>query len=124
MLSSIWITFPISVVLGFLSGLGTGGGSLLILWLTLILGMEPSKARLLNLMFFVPSALISGWFRRKQGNVNIRRLLPAIICGCGAAYAVSMFQEQINMEILKKAFGALLIFTGLRELFYRTKAGR
>ena len=37
MLESLPVTLIIGTLLGFLSGLGVGGGSLLILWLTVIL---------------------------------------------------------------------------------------
>ena len=49
----------VGTVLGFLTGLGVGGGSLLILWLNIALGMEQSVARGINLLFFLPSALIA-----------------------------------------------------------------
>ena len=45
MLESLPIVLIVGTVLGFLSGLGIGGGSLLILWLTIVLGMEQSTAR-------------------------------------------------------------------------------
>ena len=51
MLNSLYVAIPVSVALGFLSGLGTGGGSLLILWLTLVLDVPQSEARAMNLMF-------------------------------------------------------------------------
>ena len=55
MLSSTVISVILGGVLGFLTGLGTGGGSLLLLWLTLVLGMDPQTARTVNLMFFIPA---------------------------------------------------------------------
>ena len=101
-------TFPIAVltgsILGFLAGLGIGGGSLLILWLTLVLGMEHPQARLINLLFFLPSALIASFFRWKQGKLNIRKVLPAIIAGCTAAGICSFFSARLDMEVLKKLF--------------------
>ena len=42
----------VGLVLGFLAGLGIGGGSLLILWLTLFANTGPQTARAINLMFF------------------------------------------------------------------------
>ena len=42
MLGSLPFSVLVGTVLGFLSALGIGGGSLLILWLTLVLGWEPS----------------------------------------------------------------------------------
>ena len=67
MLGSLPFSLLVGAVLGFLSALGIGGGSLLILWLTLVLGWEPDRARQVNLLFFLPSALVSTWLRRKQG---------------------------------------------------------
>ena len=106
-------------VLGFLTGLGIGGGSLLILWLTIGIGMEQSVARAINLLFFLPSALIACVFRHKQGTLKIRKLLPAIISGCLFAAFLSWVGPRIEVDIMKRAFGILLIGTGLRELFYK-----
>ena len=51
MLTSLPVSLLVGTVLGFLSGLGIGGGSLLILWLTMVLDMEQSAARFVNLLF-------------------------------------------------------------------------
>ena len=71
MLNSWIISISVAASLGFLSGIGTGGGSLLILWLTLVLGFPPNEARLINLMFFIPSALVACLFHIKQGNDGV-----------------------------------------------------
>ncbi len=111
----------VGTVLGFLTGLGIGGGSLLILWLTIALGMEQSVARGINLLFFLPSALIACCFRWKQGTLKLRKVLPAIVAGSAAAAVFSWIGLQINAGVLKKGFGFLLILTGLRELLYKPK---
>ena len=111
----------VAVILGFLAGLGVGGGSILILWLTIILGMEYPQARIINLLFFLPSAFIATLMRRKQGIVKIKKIFPAILCGCVMAAIFSHVGQQINTELLKKLFGGLLLFTGVRELLYRPK---
>ena len=118
-------TFPVilivGTVLGFLSGIGIGGGSLMILWLTMVLGMEQQMARSINLLFFIPSALIACCFRWKQGTLNFRHILPAAIAGCIAAGIFSLVGQGMNTVLLKKLFGGLLIVTGIRELRYRPK---
>ena len=119
MLESLLVVLSVGTVLGFLAGIGVGGGSLLILWLTLVLGMEHPQARLINLLFFLPSALIASFFRWKQGKLNIRKVLPAIIAGCTAAGICSFFSARLDMEVLKKLFGGLLLITGIRELMYK-----
>ena len=114
----------IGTALGFLSGLGIGGGSLLILWLTLALGMAPDAARTMNLLFFIPSALTAGYFRWRQGTIPFRKILPAILTGCISAFLFSRLSQNLDTALLKKLFGGLLILTGLRELFYKPKRNR
>lgn len=116
-------SFPIQVIvgtcLGFLSGLGVGGGSLLLLWLTLISGLDITQARIINLMFFLPAAVISCTIRFQRGEINIKPLLPAILAGCTASIIFTAVSSSLNVTILKKGFGLLLTATGIRELCYR-----
>ena len=111
----------VGTVLGFLTGLGIGGGSLLILWLTMVIGVDPLTARSINLLFFIPAAVIACVFRMKQGTLSIRSVLPAIIAGCVAAAVFSFLSTALDVELLKKGFGVVLIAAGLRELFYKKK---
>ncbi len=121
MLESLPFTILVGTVLGFLSGLGTGGGSLLILWLTLALGMQQAEARVINLMFFIPSALVACFFRWKQGKLDLKKVLPAIVAGSMTAALFTILGRELDTSLLKKLFGGLLIFTGIRELFYKPK---
>ena len=123
MLESLPVVLAVSTVLGFLAGIGVGGGSLLILWLTLVLGMAHPEARVLNLLFFLPSAVVASIFRWKQGKLDFKKVLPAIITGCAAAAVCSILSRRLDMDILKKLFGGLLILTGIRELLYKPKSG-
>lgn len=120
MLNSIPATLLISTALGFLSGIGVGGGSLLILWVTLILGMDHYSARILNLLFFIPSAIIASLFHWKQGRLDIKKVFPAVLAGCAGAALFSFISKQLDIGALKKCFGILLLGTGIRELFYKS----
>ena len=122
MLESLPVALIVGTLLGFLTGLGVGGGSLLILWLTLALEMPQTAARGINLLFFLPSAAISCYLRWKQGEVTLKKVLPAIFAGCAAATVFSLVSTRMDLEILKKLFGVLLLATGIRELFYRPKS--
>lgn len=124
MVDSLWVILPVAVVLGFLSGLGTGGGSLLILWLTMAANMAPAEARAMNLLFFLPSAAISCFMRWKGGSLPVKKIWPAIFWGCVAAGIFSFVSTRIETDLLKKLFGILLLFTGTRELFYRPRKPR
>ena len=121
MLESFPVSLIVGAILGILSGLGVGGGSILILWLTLVLGMEYPAARFLNLLFFLPSALIATLFRQRSKQLDLKKLIPAIIAGCIAAAVFSLLSRYVTTEPLQKLFGALLLLVGLRELFYQKK---
>lgn len=121
MLESLPVVLIIGTALGFLAGIGVGGGSLLIIWLTLVLGMDHPQARIINLLFFLPSAIVSSIFRWKQGKLEIKNVLPAIIVGCVAAGVCSYLSSTMDISLLQKLFGGLLILTGIRELLYKPK---
>lgn len=120
-MSAAPVALAVAAVLGFLSGLGIGGGSLLMLWLTLAVGMDPAAARTVNLAFFLPSAAIAAWMRWKQGQLPWKQVWPAAAAGCAAALAGTWLSSRLDSALLKRLFGGLLIFTGLRELCYRPK---
>jgi len=115
------MAIAVGIVLGFLSGLGIGGGSLLILWLTLVLGMDPATARGINLLFFLPAAGTALFFRRKQGRVPWKTVLPAMVAGSRCAGVLSFISLGMDMAVLKKLFGGLLMVTGVRELLYKPR---
>ena len=121
MLDSIPITIIVSAALGFLSGLGVGGGSLLVLWLTLVVQMPLDAARNINLLFFLPTALISSLFRWKKGNLQIKKILPAIAAGVIAAGLFTWISRHISSDALRAPFGIFLLVTGTRELLYRPR---
>ena len=124
MLESVPVTLFVGAALGFLAGLGVGGGSLLMLWLTLILNMEHPIARSINLIFFLPTAIVSSFFRWRQGTLDFKKVLPAILVGCASAAAFALLSRNMDVSILKKLFGSLLIITGLRELLYRPRKAK
>lgn len=119
MVSSMPVSILVGTVLGFLTGLGTGGGSLLILWLTLVLGMEAPLARSINLMFFIPAAMASTIIRWRRGGIPWKKIWLPALSGCICAAAFTLAGSVMNTKWLEGIFGVLLIFTGIRELRYR-----
>ena len=122
MLSSWPFALAIATVFGFLAGLGVGGGSLLVLWLTLVLGMPHPQARIYNLLFFIPSAVIASVFRWRSGKLDIKKVLPGILIGCLGAAGASILGQNMDISLLKKLFGFLLLATGIRELCYKSRS--
>ncbi len=121
MLGSFPVALIAGAVFGFLAGLGIGGGSLLMIWLTLLVGVAPQEARAINLLFFLPAALSACLFRWKQGQLPLKKLLLPMLLGCIFAAGFSFLGSRLDTGLLKKLFGGLLIFTGIRELLYRPR---
>ena len=115
------VAILVGAALGFLSGLGVGGGSLLLLWLTVVMDRSQDMARAMNLLFFLPCALIATVFRWKQARLPLPVALPAVLGGLLGAALGCLLGPQINAELLKKAFGVLFVITAIRELFYKEK---
>ena len=109
----------VGAVLGFLSGLGVGGGSLLLLWLTLVAGVSQETARVMNLQFFLPCAIVATAFRWKQSKPNWKLILPAAAAGVLGAALGNYLGPSLDRDLLKKAFGILFLLTGLRELRFK-----
>lgn len=124
MLTSLPVSLLVGTLLGFLSGLGVGGGSLLVLWLTLVTGTDPQAARSINLLFFLPSATVSTLIHRKQGTLELKKILPAMVAGSVSAFIFSRISTDMDTEFLGKCFGFLLLAAGIKELLYRPRKAR
>lgn len=113
---SVCLNFLVGAVLGFLSGLGIGGGSLLMLWLTLVCRMDYASSKYINLLFFLPPALIATAIRLLHKALNLRCTLLAAAAGCAAAALFTSLSSSWNNDLLRKLFGALLLCASLKEL--------
>ena len=121
LLTSIPFQLILGTLLGFLSGIGVGGGSLLMLWLTIVSGLSHADARCINLLFFIPAALAACCFHIKQRAVHMKTILPAIFAGCVSSGICFWVSSSLDTQTLKRLFGVLLVVTGLRELMYKEK---
>lgn len=111
-----FVNVIVSTALGVLSGLGVGGGSLLIVWLTLVCKLAYGDAKYLNLLSFIPAALISVVIHLIRGKVSLKRIFPATLAGCLSAVGFTMLSSSWDTDLLRKLFGGLLLFTAVREL--------
>lgn len=118
------LNLSVAIALGFLAGMGVGGGSLLLLWLTQVVMLEHPQARIINLLFFLPAATVATFFRRRGRQIDKPAALTAAAAGCIAAFVASQISNMLDVNVLKKLLGGLLILTGIREIFYRPRKAR
>ena len=105
-----------SFIAGLFGSMGFGGGTFLLIYLSVILSLEQTKAQGINLMFFIPYAIyaIIRYIRRRL--IKKEQLLPVIIPGLVGAAAGYALIDYLKSAYLKKAFGAFLIVLALREI--------
>ena len=115
-LDGIGVSVLIGVLCGVVSGLGIGGGSLLMIWLTAVLATEQRAAQGINLLYFLPTAAASLVFHAKNKLVRWDLVLPAAVCGCITAAGAAWLAQTVEISLLRKGFGAFLIVIGLLEL--------
>ncbi len=106
----------IGFLIAILSGLGIGGGGLLVIWLVLATGMEQLTAQGVNLVYFIFSsgaAMIVHLIRRR---FNYRLILWLIICGSMGALIGSLLVRSADPLLVRKLFGILLLGSGIWAL--------
>ncbi len=110
----------VGLLTGILSGFGVGGGSLLMLYLTMFAGVQQYAAGGINLLYFIACAPAALWSHVKNGLVERPAVLWCTLAGLPVSVAAAFLASWINVGLLRRAFGVLLLYIGVREL----RAGR
>lgn len=110
-----------SITSGLLGAMGFGGGGILIIYLTQALKYNQLKSQGINLMFFIPSAIIALIFHTKNEMIEFKKDLPYIISAVPGVIAGLYFTTLIKGTILSKIFGVFLLIIGIKGLFGKTK---
>ena len=117
-MSGFWISALAGLVCGVLSGLGIGGGTLLMVWMTALAGLEQRTAQGINLLYFLPTAVCALLFHIKNRLIRWDIVLPAALAGAPTAALTAWLGTKLDTSLLRRLFGGFLLLVGLRELFY------
>ena len=104
-----------------LGALGLGGGSVLLLYLTVIAGMPQLQSQGINLIFFLPAAAISVAVYWKNHLIDFRTVLLAALCGLAGVGLGWLLSGIVEERLLSKLFALLLLVIGAIELFGKSK---
>lgn len=119
-----WLTAALAgAVTGILSGFGIGGGTLLLIYMTAFAGVEQHLAQGINLLYFLPTAATALPSHIKNGFIDKKTALPAILAGLAGTALAAWWATALDVELLRRCFGAYLLLIGLRELFAKRKGG-
>ena len=113
------LPFFLGAATGVLSAWGVGGGTLLLLCMTLLLGVGQVEAQGINLLYFLPTAGVSLWFHRKNGYLDTDVLKAAAPLGTACALAAALLSTSIDITVFRKPFGLFLLYAGVSMLLRR-----
>lgn len=116
-----WLGAFVGAATGVLTGAGIGGGTVLMLYMTLFIGMPQLQAQGTNLLYFLAASPPSLYFHVKNGLVEKRGGLLAAACGAVTCLLGSYLAGVIDPGWLKKGFGLVLLFIGIKEVFAKQK---
>ncbi|MDR0974329.1 MAG: sulfite exporter TauE/SafE family protein [Ruminococcus sp.] len=114
----IW-SFIAAFVTGILASLGVGGGMLLIIYLTVFAGFDQLSAQGINLLYFLPIALLAVILHTKNKLINWKPLIPAILAGIIGAVIGSIIAKFIDKELLRTVFAVFVLVIGVKEILYK-----
>ncbi|MGN0550691.1 MAG: sulfite exporter TauE/SafE family protein [Acutalibacteraceae bacterium] len=115
----------IQIIAGILSGMlgamGLGGGGILIIYLTLFTDIAQDKAQGINLLFFLPCAVIALFVYGRKKLIEWKIAVPFALFGVLGSFIGSQAARNIDNTLLTKMFGGLLILMGIRTFFVKER---
>ena len=103
----------IGAISGVFSGIGMGGGTILIFLLNTFVGLEQHVAQATNLIYFVPTAISAIIVNYRNKNVDIKLAGIISICGIIGAMIGAIISVNLDVEKLRKFFGIFLVIIAI-----------
>lgn len=111
------------ILAGFFSGIaaamGLGGGTVLLIFLSLFTATPQLTSQGINLLTFVPTAMVAVAFYAARRKIRWRLWLFMAPLGILGSILGSYLLPHIPTDILRKILGGVLVFMGASRLFSR-----
>lgn len=111
----------VGLISGIVSGTGMGGGTILILCLSLFMGVEQHVAQATNLVFFIPTSLVAIWVNTRQKLIDFKVAIPIATAGIIGAITGAIIASNTQVVQLKKYFGIFLACIAIGEIYSLVK---
>lgn len=111
------LSFFISILSGIATGIGIGGGTILIIGLTLFLGIEQKVAQSINLIFFIPTAITSSIINTRRKKIRWRVAIIVIISSIIGAIIGVNITMMLEIKTLRKLFGVFIGCIAIYEIY-------
>lgn len=105
------------IIAGIITGLGMGGGTILILLLSIFMGFDQHVSQATNLVFFIPTSLAAIFINIKEKNVNFNVAIIVTLFGIVGAIIGAIISNMISSDSLKKYFAVFILAIAVHELY-------
>ncbi len=109
-------------VSGIISGMGIGGGIILIPVLTILLGFDQKVAQGITLLYFIPTAVFALIVHIKNKRVDFKVALKIACTGALSAGIGAYCIKFLPTPILSKIFAVFLLVVGIYQVISGLKA--
>lgn len=109
--------FITGLISGTVSGTGMGGGTILILVLSIFLGVEQHIAQATNIVFFVPTSISAIIVSIKSRLIEWKIGVILAISGIVGAIVGANISAKMEVDFLKKIFGVFLALIAIYEIY-------
>lgn len=106
---------------GLLGSMGLGGGAVLIIYLSLFTDTEQLKAQGINLLFFIPIALIAVIIYAVKKQIEWKTTIKLSLWGMAGSVLGLAGASFFGGEITARVFGGMLIIIGINEIFSKKR---
>lgn len=113
---SLFLSVLAGFASGIISGMGIGGGTILIPALSIFLSVEQHTAQGVNLLYFIPTAAVALCVHIKNKSIRYQIALPIVLLGIAGAVGGSLLALVIHSVLLKRLFGGFLFLMGIYEI--------
>ena len=110
------ISGTLSAIIG---SMGLGGGGVLIIYFNLFTQIPQTIAQGINLLFFIPSAIVAIIIYAKKKLINFKLAITFSLLGLIGAMIGSYLACFIDSKVLSKIFAILLLIMGVMQ--FRSK---
>lgn len=117
----MWGVALVGFCAGIISGMGIGGGTILIPALLFLTDISQQQAQGVNLIYFIPTAITALITHQKKGSLDWKTARPLAALGLAGAAAGAFLAVSLQSELLRKIFGGFLFLMGLSEIFKKDK---
>ncbi len=103
------VSYLAAFAAGLCGAMGFGSGTVLLLYLTMVLSLDQQTAQGINLLFFLPCGLLSLFVYASSRALPLRRALPLVLCALPGAVLGFFLLRLLPVALLRRVFGGFLV---------------